>query len=457
MNATVDQIRAAAENDLEVFIRLVSPDQVLGQCHADLLSWWTRQDSKTHQLVLFPRDHQKSRMVAYRVAWSLTKDPTLRVLYISATANLAEKQLGFIKGILTSEIFRRYWPDHVLADEGKRSKWTNSEIALDHPLRKKENVRDPSVFTGGLTTSLTGMHCDIAVLDDVVVYENAYTNEGRNKVKSQYSLLSSIEGAEAREWVVGTRYHPADLYNDLMSMSEDIYDKEFNKIAEEGIYEVFERSVEENGDGTGEFLWPRQQRRDGKWFGFDAKILAKKRGQYLDKGQFRAQYYNDPSDPDNVPVSSDKFQYYDRKFLKLENGYWFYKDSRLNVFAAVDFAFSLSKRSDSTAIVVIGIDSENNVYVLDIDRFKTDRIVEYFEHILTLSNKWSFRKMRAEVSVAQIAIVKQLKELIKQHGLSTQYRRVSDLTNSQGNKQERISAILEPRYDNIQIWHYQWW
>jgi hypothetical protein len=41
------------------------------------------------------------------------------------------------------------------------------------------------------------------------------------------------------------------------------------------------RSVEENGDGTGEFLWPRQQRRDGKWFGFDAKILAKKRGQYL--------------------------------------------------------------------------------------------------------------------------------------------------------------------------------
>jgi hypothetical protein len=390
MNATVDQIRAAAENDLEVFIRLVSPDQVLGQCHADLLSWWTRQDSKTHQLVLFPRDHQKSRMVAYRVAWSLTKDPTLRVLYISATANLA----------------------------------------------------------------VTGMHCDIAVLDDVVVYENAYTNEGRNKVKSQYSLLSSIEGAEAREWVVGTRYHPADLYNDLMSMSEDIYDKEFNKIAEEGIYEVFERSVEENGDGTGEFLWPRQQRRDGKWFGFDAKILAKKRGQYLDKGQFRAQYYNDPSDPDNVPVSSDKFQYYDRKFLKLENGYWFYKDSRLNVFAAVDFAFSLSKRSDSTAIVVIGIDSENNVYVLDIDRFKTDRIVEYFEHILTLSNKWSFRKMRAEVSVAQIAIVKQLKELIKQHGLSISIEEYRP-NKYQGNKQERIASILEPRYDNMQIWHYR--
>jgi phage terminase large subunit-like protein len=236
-----------------------------------------------------------------------------------------------------------------------------------------------------------------------------------------------------------------------MQMSEDIYDEEFNKVAEEPIYEVFERAVETHGDGTGEFLWPRQQRRDGKWFGFDAKILSKKRGQYLDKGQFRAQYYNDPSDPDNVPVGADKFQYFDRKFLKLEGGYWFYKEQRLNVFAAVDFAFSLSKKADSTAIVVVGVDANNSIYVLDIERFKTDRIVEYFERILHLTNRWQFRKIRAEVTVAQIAIVKQLKELIKEHGLSLSIEEFRPT----GNKQERISAILEPRYDNMQIWHYR--
>lgn len=452
--ATVDQIRHAAETDLVTFIKLVAPEQVLGQCHEDVCNWWTREDAKSHQLLLFPRDHGKSRLIAFRVAWELTKNPTLRILYISATANLAEKQLGFVKGILTSEIYRRYWPDHVHPDEGKRTRWTNSEIALDHPDRKKENVRDPSVFTGGLTTSLTGMHCDIAVLDDVVVYENAYTGEGRNKVKSQYSLLSSIEGADAREWVVGTRYHPADLYNDLLQMTEDIFTERGEKVGEENIYEIFERPVEDLGDGTGEFLWPRSQRKDGKWFGFDMKVLAKKRGQYLDKGQFRAQYYNDPSDPDNVPVSPDKFQYYERKHIREENGYMYYRDNRLNVFAAVDFAFSLGKRADYTAIVVIGIDAENNVYVLDIDRFRTDRISEYFEHILHLSNKWSFRKLRAETTVAQMAIVKQLKELIKQHGLSIsidEYRP----NKSQGNKQERIASVLEPRYDNMSIWHYR--
>jgi len=452
--ASIEEIRQAAENDLEFFISLVAPTQVLGNCHKEVLSWWTRPDAKNFQLLLFPRDHGKSRLVAYRVAWELTKDPTLRVLYISATANLAEKQLTFIKGIMDSDIYRRYWPDHIHKEEGKRAKWTNSEIALDHPLRKRENVRDPSIFTGGLTTSLTGLHCDIAVLDDVVVAENALTVEGRNKVASQYSLLSSIEGADAREWVVGTRYHSKDLYNDIMEMQETLFNEDGEPVGEEQIYEIFERPVEDMGDGTGQFLWPRQQRKDGKWFGFDIATLSKKRGKYLDKGQFRAQYYNDPSDPDNIPVGSDKLQYFESKFLKQDDGYWKYKGRRLNVFAAIDFAFSLRSKADFTALVTVGIDSDNNIYVIDIDRFKTDRISDYFDHIMAAQGKWGFRKIRAEVSVAQMAIVKQLKELIRQHGLSLsvdEYRPTRNL----GNKEERIAAILEPRYDNLQIWHYR--
>jgi phage terminase large subunit-like protein len=140
--------------------------------------------------------------------------------------------------------------------------------------------------------------------------------------------------------------------------------------------------------------------------------------------------------------------------MKQENGFWFYRDKKLNVFASVDFAFSLSKKADYTAIVVVGIDADNNIYVLDIDRFKTDRISDYFDHIFHLVSKWSFRKIRAEVSVAQQAIVRQIKELIKQHGLSLSVDEFRP-NKHQGNKEERISSILEPRYDNLQIWHYR--
>lgn len=450
-----EQIRLAAEADLAVFINLVSPNRLLGGVHEELIGWWTRQEAKSHQLTLLPRDHMKSALIAYRVAWRITKNPALRVLYISSTSNLAEKQLKFIKDIITSDTYRYYWPDHVNEDEGKREKWTNSEISLDHPLRKEEGIRDPTVFTGGLTTSLTGLHCDIAVLDDVVVHENAYTEEGRTKVRGQYSLLSSIEGADAEEWVVGTRYHPADLYDDLMKMEQEIYDEDGVVIGSVPIYEVFERQVEDRGDGTGQFLWPRQRRKDGKYFGFDAAILSKKRGQYLDKAKFYAQYYNDPNDPTGSGVGREKFQYYEPKFLVQRGGVWYYRESRLNVYAAIDFAYSLNKKADFTALVVIGIDSDGNIYVLDIDRFKSDRISDYFKSIMASHVKWGFRKLRAEVTVAQAAIVKELKEsYIKPNGLSLSIDEHRP-TRTQGSKEERMKATLEPRYDNLSIWHYR--
>ena len=449
-----DQVRLQAESDLEFFIRLVHPQRVLGSIHSELIRWWTREEAKSHQLVLLPRDHAKSGMVAYRVAWEITRNPAIRVLYISSTANLATKQLKFIKDILTSDIYRMYWPEMVHPDEGKREKWTETEIAVDHPKRKAEAVRDPTVFTAGLTTGITGMHCDIAVMDDVVVKENAYTIEGRDKVKSQYSLLSSIEGAEAKEWVVGTRYHPKDLYNDLVTMMVDQYDDTGELIGSDPLYETFERQVENRGDGTGEFLWPRQQRKDGKWFGFDASILAKKRAQYLDRLQFRAQYYNDPNDPDNAAISRDVFQYYDPKWLSRSDGKWYYKGKRLNVFASVDFAFSLARRADFTCIVVVGVDSDQNYYVLDIDRFKTDKISDYFKHILQTHQKWDYRKLRAEVTAAQQVIVKDLKEnYIRSNGIALSIEDYKP-TRHMGSKEERIEAILQPRYENRQVWHY---
>ena len=455
LNNRKEEIREAAEASLLSFIKLIHPKTILGAVHEELISWWEREGAGTHQLCLLPRDHQKSRMIAYRVAWYLTRFPWMRVLYISSTANLAEKQLKFIKDIFTSDIYRRYWPDHVNEDEGKREKWTSSEISLDHPKRKEENVRDPSIFTGGLTTSLTGLHCDIAVLDDVVVIENAYTGDGREKVDTQYSLLSSIEGADAYEWVVGTRYHPKDLYSTLTEMEEDVYSADGEIIDTREVYEKFERAVEDVGDGTGQFIWPRQRRSDGKWFGFDREVLARKRAKYIDRTQFRAQYYNDPNDPDGEGIKRDSFQYYDKKSLHRVAGYWFYKNERINVFAAIDFAYTLTKRADYTALVVVGIDRHNNIYVLDIDRFKSDLISDYYRSILTMQNKWDFRKIRAEVTAAQSVIVRDLKtNYIRPNGIALSIDEHKP-TRILGSKEERIYATLQPRYDNLQIWHYK--
>jgi hypothetical protein len=450
-----EEHRLKAEASLEYFIWLIIPKRVLGNIHREVINWWCASTASRHQLLLLPRDHMKSALIAIRVVWELTRDPTLRVLYISSTANLATKQLKFMKDILTSDAYRLYWPEMVEREEAKRELWTQREISVDHPRRREESIRDPSIFTAGLTTNIVGMHCDIAVLDDVVVHSNAYTEEGRSKVEDQYSLLSSVEGTEAREWVVGTRYHPNDLYAKLIEMEVERFDENGNAYSVGSLFQVKEYPVESVGDGTGEFLWPRQQNKDGRWFGFSPEILADKRSKYLNKIHFRAQYYNDPRDTDSSPFQRDLFQYYDGQFLGNKQGRWYFKGAPLNVVAAVDFAYSIAKKADSSAIVVVGVDGNMNYYVLEIDRFKTGKPSEYFKHILDMYQKWGFRKIRMEVSVAQQVLVNDLKDnYIRPYGLSLavdEYRP----SRWQGSKEERIMSTLEPRYANHQMWHYQ--
>jgi hypothetical protein len=343
----------------------------------------------------------------------------------------------------------------VKKEESKRDLWTVKEFNVDHPARKVEFIRDPTVKAVGLTTSITGFHCDVSILDDCVVQENAYTEEGRNKVKMQASLLASVEAADARSWVVGTRYHPKDLYQDMLEMELQIFDKDGGVVDTDKVYDVFEREIEDEGTGTGQFLWPRQMRTDGQWFGFDQQIWAKKYAQYLDKTQFYAQYYNNPNMYEGGGIKADRFQYYKPEKLTQTAGRWYYGDRLLNLYASIDFAYSLSLRSDFTALVVIGVDHDNNIYVLDITRFKTDKLSEYYEAIKRAHVKWNFRKLRAEINAAQDVIVKDLKEnYIKYEGLSLSidpYRPSRD----EGTKAERIRNILEPRYANLSVWHYR--
>lgn len=376
-------------------------------------------------------------------------------MYMSATAGLAEAQLNLIKTILDSPIYRRYWPEMTDKEEGRRTKWSMSEITVDHPLRKAEQIRDPTVFTAGLTTNMVGRHCDIAALDDVVVPDNAYTEEGREKTKAQYSLLASIENPGAQEWIVGTRYHPTDLYSNLIDMKEEVYDENGDISDSELVYELFERQVEDRGDGTGDFLWPAERRHDGKLYGFNRELLAKIRAKYIDKTQYYAQYYNNPNVGEDSGIAKSRFQYYDRKLVVNKNGAWFVRGKQVNVFAAVDFAFSLSKKADYSAIVVVGMDSDGNIFILDTERFRTDRISTYFERIRDLHVKWNFRKLRAETTVAQQAIVRELKEqYFKPHGLALSVDEHHP-TRHEGSKEERIQSILGPRYENLAIWHYQ--
>jgi phage terminase large subunit-like protein len=447
MASIIDEIRQAAEDDLYTFARLVNPLRVYGEVHKEVFRW-LMDNSTPNQLLLLPRSHMKSHCIAVWCAWWITKHPETTILYLSATSDLAEKQLYAIKQMLDCDKYRMYWPSMLHPDVGKRAKWSSTEIIVDHPIRIREGVRDPTIRAAGLTTTTTGSHSDVIVPDDVVVPDNAYTEEGRRKVAAEMSQMASILNTGGIVKACGTRYHPSDQYSIWLSQTMQIFDEEDNLIGEEPIWSIFERVVETNGV----FLWPRESRDDGKEFGFNRRELSRISSMYSDRTQFFAQYYNDPNDPESNRLDATRFQYFDPTHLSFEGGSWFFKNRKLNVYAAIDFAFSLNKKADWTAIVVIGIDSEGFIYVLDMDRFKTDKIVEYYERVIDLHSKWMFKKLRAEVTVAQSIICNDLKDRIRKEGMSLvidEYRP----TRNQGSKEERIAAVLEPRYESLTIFH----
>lgn len=451
------QIRKAAEKDLFLFARLVNPGYVYGTIHREIFRWM--QDYNLYEmgmsvtsnkLVMLPRGHLKSHMVATFLSWIITRHPEVSSLYLSATAELAETQLYAIKNILDSGSYRKYWPEYVHPEVGQRAKWTSTKIIIDHPKRELEAIRDATIATAGLTTNTTGWHADVICADDLVIPENAYTEDGRLSVAKKSSQFTSIRNAGGFTIAAGTRYHPNDIYATWKEQITEDYDDEGNYLGKSLIWDIKEYVVEEDGI----FLWPRTVRNDGKAFGFDHRVLARIKGEYIDRTQFWAQYYNDPNDPESNRLNRESFQYFSPRYLRKEGSVWSYKGNRLNIYAAIDFAFSLENKADYTAIVVIGVDSDKNIFVLDIDRFKTPKIIDYFSHIAELHSKWQFKKLQAETTVAQASIVDTIKDYIRDKGMRLsiiEYRP----SKAEGRKEERIAAVLEPRYENGEIWHFE--
>ena len=449
----LQELRERCTNSLHAFACAVEPHRVWGECHRDLFDFWQESDVNDidNTLALMPRDHQKSHALAVRCAWEIYKNPAITIIYLSATSTLAERQLLDIQNILESRFFRRLSPEMINKDKGKRSMWNTTGIAVDHPDREREGVRDPTVSTCGLTTNTTGWHCIFLAKDDVVVPDNAYTLEGRKKVESGCSQFASILTNGGKECAVGTRYHPKDHYATLKSMTESVRDEEDEIVDERNVYAVHERQVETDGV----FLWPREARRtDGKMFGFNFRELDRKKAKYIDRLQFFAQYYNNPNDIENRAIDRGNFQYYKREHVSMQGGFWYYKSRKLNVYAYMDFAYSLSKRADWTCIVVFGIDWEFNVYVLDIVRFKTLKTATYFSNFKDMLIKWEFSRLRAEVSLAQAVIVQSLKTKAVEEGI---HCKIDDHrpNKSDGAKKERIDAALVPRYEESKIYHYK--
>lgn len=163
-------------------------------------------------IIMLPISTSKTFLMAAATIWMLGNDPTTRGAIVSATEAQAQKVLKMVSDYIRSSpelhlVFPKLQPS--LHDP-----WTKSSITVDRPL----GIRDASVAAYGYDSNrLPGSRLDWILSDDLVVPENSYTEEARQKMRHWFDgeLMTRIDPSRGRIVLTNTPRHPKDQLHEL--------------------------------------------------------------------------------------------------------------------------------------------------------------------------------------------------------------------------------------------------
>ena len=289
---------------------------------------------------LWARFHWKSSAITNAgIIQEILCDPELTVGIFSITKDISEKFLKQIKEELESnEELKATYADVLW--ESPRQEASSWSLKGGITVKRSGNPKESSVEAHGLIDALpTGRHFGLLVYDDAINEKNVTNPEQINKATERIQLSFNLGVGEAtRKWFIGTRYSYGDSYAWLLDP--------LNQIAIPRLY-----SATDDGTLDGVPVFLSQEAWD--------KVKREQRDTVA------AQFLQNPL--------SGKEQTFLTRWLK---PYWV-RPSMLNVYIMGDPSKGKSKTSDRTAIAVVGIDVNNNKYILD-----------GYCHRMSLSERW---------------------------------------------------------------------
>ena len=297
---------------------------------------------------LAPRGHGKSTIGD--VDFCITKvlrNPDIRIMIGSKTQTQAS---AFLKEI------RTHFEQNVnlirIFGDWKKSRdnvWTDKEFTVN---RRTVIKTEATVSALGASGAVVSKHFDIIIGDDLVGFENARTEAQRKVLKEWFysSLYPTLE-PDGEIHILGTRYSPMDLYEDLIKSKN---------------YKVNVQQAITIKDGQEVSLW------ESKFSLEKLRSIREEAGLII----FNMQYQN------NTELAKGKiFKYkYFKHFEEYEVDYALNRvrvkvlDAQgvpfwipVRIYMGADLAISEDETSnnDYFVLTVIGVDKNKNVYVLD--------------------------------------------------------------------------------------------
>jgi predicted phage terminase large subunit-like protein len=375
-------------------------------------------DSSLHQLLaLLPRGVLKTTeiTIGFVLQWFLVY-PESRVLIDSETSTNSGGFLAEIKGHLEGndayrEIFRAchgVYPDANAKD--KNTRWNTS--AVDLACRTKPR-KEPSIDTGGVDTTKNSRHYDLIIFDDLHSEINTQTKEQIEKVKTHWKLAYSLLDPGCPVIVIGTRWDFDDLYQMIIDEHRD----KFNIIARSAI------------GVDGELLYAAK---------LDRAFLDNKRelqGSYI----FSCQYQNEPVDADTAKFKREYFQY--RSWKEVDG-------IPINWYLTIDPGGD-GKKSDYVALVLSGMDYQDNLYVRYVVKAKMTE-GQIVMMTINLYRKFAPKKIAVEtIAGAGKSIILAFKTKMKELGIWLPIQYIEHRVTA---KTTRIES-LAPKYEFRHVFH----
>lgn len=356
------------------------------------------QADPDNHIDLWARGHYKSSCITFAYTiMELLNDPELTFGIFSFNRPIAKQFLRQIKTEFETNELLKWAFDDVLWENPKAEapKWSEDDGIV---IKRKGNPKESTVEAWGLVDGQpTSKHFKRMVYDDVVTDSSVNTPDQIKKTTAAFSLSRNLVSKDAKTRVIGTRYHYFDTYEELIKRG----------------FKVRRYQATKDGAIDGE-----------PWLLTKEQLAGKLRE--MGPETFSAQMMQEPRLEADAYFKPDWFKRYVTP-PKLEHLY---------TYGGSDFAVTKAG-GDWTCHGVVGIDADENIYVLDVWRDRTTPDV-WVEAQLDLIDK--YKPMAWGIPRDQIAasIGPQLRKRMQERKV---YADIRDLTEAGADKVKKARSI----------------
>lgn len=366
--------RLLCKNDLYYLAKEVLGYKDMSPGYHRILADTIRTYKDEWQLHLHPRGHFKSTLLTVsETIQAIINNPNETILIVNAVLGNSVSFLREIKShFLGNERFRYLFPEFVpnkASEEGTTDAFTT-------PARIDKWIREATVEIAGIDKSVVSRHYSRIIFDDVINNINVSTKEQREKVINSYKEYLSLLNPGGVIRVIGTRWHYYDLYGYL---AEEI--KAERRANLEPLFKMFVTKAWTDQDQT---IPAFPERFNRKYL----DTLKAKQGSYI----FSCQYMNDPQ-PEEDKVFS-------RNDIRLAKEPIRAQEHELFYFCATDPSVSESDSSDPSVILTVAVNSNKQIFIVDIKRewINPDTFID---RVLLTNDKYAPLSFGVEVTAFQ--------------------------------------------------------